>query len=208
MVHKIKAVSRAYIPDEKTLHMISSKTDFDEEFLKYMIHKEGFKNSQYNGHFIGIGHNLGPKTKKKLKISDEQVYSLYLGDLMRGIDYLNKKTKNHYRSLDNGKKQALLDAYFTIGESIGNSDLVRDITDNKIEAAVAGFAKMVKARGKINSGTCIRRLDEIGMYGKFTPSGEVFDAIDAIAGKAHDPKVTKVAEATKERLKMGWLNKS
>ena len=136
-----------------------------------------------------------------MKLSDEQIYSLFSADLAKGIDTLNKKTNNHYYNLDEGQKEAILDAYFTMGESFGNSDVAKEIANNHLDSAVMGFAKMTNARGKVNPNVCLRRLDEIKMYAKFSPSScKALEAVDLITHKAHNPKVAQRAKDIKKEL--------
>lgn len=197
MTHKIKPIGKHANPpiqiDEKRLQKVADATGLSPEFLSDVIKSEGFKTKQYSFggiKYIGIGHNMNadPKCQKHSKcpktISEEQVYDIFKEDLLAARERIDRYTNKKFSSLNQGQREALIDISFNVKPSVlKKSALVKDVSEGKTDKAVKELG-FVTANGKVLPGACKRRIRDIYLFAKQTPSKAAIEAVNDILQKA------------------------
>lgn len=219
MTGKVHATNRAKIApikiDAVKLQEVSKKTGLSMEFLKSVINAEGFQTKQYKiagVNTIGIGHNMDSdpkfKEKKGLKISESQVYGLFIKDLLDAEEKANRYTKGEFYSLNQGQKETVLDISFNVKPTtFQKSPFVMAISAGRHEDAVKEI-DYVAASGKILPGLCNRSIENIGRYARGQHPDKAKMAINNIIEKCGARSdVMNVGQKAMDKLEMAWVFK-
>lgn len=188
----------------KTKEDVVKITGLSKDFIDKTIKAEELRNIEYidcsNHRTNGIGHNISDDSNYKLgrKITNEQAYSLFAKDLTVKLNELKTLTKG--AKLNQGQKSALMDLLYNVGYgNLENSKLVETIKAGKVDKAVEHL-DFISAAGKVNSGICKRRIENVYDYSKAKPSKLALKIMHEIKSKGADIINQKI-KATKKEAK-------
>jgi len=163
---------------------VAKVTGLSMEFLDKIIEVEKLKNEKYldgqNHPTIGIGHNIDADSHYKSgnKITNEQAYNLFAHDLKTKLSEIKELTGN--AKLNTGQKEAIIDLLFNVGYGkLKDTKLIEKIKAGKIDQAVAEL-DLVHAGGKVNTGLCKRRMENVHEYSKAKPTLLAIKTLEAI----------------------------
>jgi len=198
------------IPTEaKSLSDVAKMTGLKLDFLEKIVKVEKLKNKVYldsEGHLtIGIGHNIDADKNYNLgdSISDEQAYNLFAKDLK--VRLAEQKTLTGGAKLNTGQKQALLDVAFNVGYgNMQDTKLIKKIKTGKVNEAVSEL-DCVFAGGKVNTGLCKRRMENVYDYSKEKPTPVALNTLQVIKRKgesAFNKKIKIACQSLKKGIKI------